>query len=72
MGSANYDGAHFTGADLTDADVGLASFKGAILRGAKLHGAIDLADADLKGAIADDTTQWPDGFDPAARGVLFR
>ena len=27
--------------------------------------------ANLAGATADETTVWPDGFDPVAAGVIF-
>ena len=27
--------------------------------------------ADLTGAVADKDTQWPEGFDPVAAGVIF-
>ena len=27
--------------------------------------------ANLKGATADKTTLWPDGFDPVAAGAIF-
>ncbi|MDP7258190.1 MAG: hypothetical protein QF419_02335 [Acidimicrobiales bacterium] len=36
----------------------------------KPHGA-DLSGANLEGAVVDEDTIWPDGFDPAAAGVIF-
>ena len=45
---------------------------GADLGGADLRGAADLWGADLRYANANKFTRWPDGFDPAARGVTVR
>jgi len=72
------------GADLREADLRGAkltgAFRGADLTGADLTGA-DLTVADLtvanltkvklNGAFADTDTQWPEGFDPVAAGVIF-
>ena len=60
-----------TGADLTRADLGGADLTRAYLGGADLTRA-DLGGADLTGAVADRWTRWPDGFDPAGRGVTVR
>lgn len=49
-------GAHLARATLVEAD----------LRGTDLSGA-DLTGTDLRGAVADETTTWPDGFNPAAK-----
>lgn len=70
MRSGIYEGADFAGANFTGADVGRARFAGAILHGANLELSIDLQEADLTGARADDSTRWPRGFDPKERGVL--
>jgi len=51
-------GAHLAGASLVEAD----------LRGTDLSGA-DLTGTDLRGAVADETTTWPEGFDPPAEVV---
>lgn len=32
---------------------------------------MDLAEVDLSGAKANEDTRWPEGFDPAAAGVIF-
>ena len=37
--------------------------------GAYLAG-VNLAEADLTGAVADKDTRWPEGFDPVAAGVV--
>ena len=53
------------------ADLRGANLWGANLWGANLWGA-DLRYADLGYAFANEFTRWPDGFDPAARGVTIR
>ena len=53
---------------LTRAYLVRADLSGANLSGAKLAGAY-LTRANLTRANADRFTWWPDGFDPAARGV---
>ena len=69
LGSAYLGGAYLGGAYLGGADLRGAYLGGAYLRGADLGGAY-LGGADLRGARADADTVWPDGFDPAARGVV--
>jgi uncharacterized protein YjbI with pentapeptide repeats len=73
----------FGGADLTDANLQRAFLRGADLREARLAGAdlrrarltgatlcrADLVEADLRGAIYDDQTRWPPGFDADERGA---
>ena len=66
LGGADLGGANLRGADLGGADLG-----GADLRYADLWRA-DLRGANLGGAFANEFTRWPDGFDPAARGVTVR
>ena len=70
MRSGIYEGADFTEADFTGADVGRARFAGAMLHGSNLELSIDLQEADLTGALADESTRWPRGFDPKVSGVL--
>lgn len=74
LGSADLRYADLRYANLRGADLGDANLRGAYLRYANLGGAYlrgaDLGGADLRGARADQFTRWPDGFDPAARGVL--
>jgi hypothetical protein len=63
-------GADLTGADLRGADLRGAYFFEANLQGANLHGA-DLAYSSFRDITADDSTIWPEGFDPKAAGVKF-
>jgi len=61
---------------------GSTRFEGADLRGADLEAVDasspdlgfdpDLSDADLRGALADGSTRWPQGFDWRAAGVEMR
>ncbi|NMO23183.1 hypothetical protein HPC49_48210 [Pyxidicoccus fallax] len=71
---ASFIGAQLKEVMLRNADLTGASFIRADLTHAHLHGAIlthaVLTDAVLKGAFYDDTTQWPQGFDPVAAGAL--
>jgi uncharacterized protein YjbI with pentapeptide repeats len=70
---ADLDGANFGRAAIGGTDEG--DYEGpADLRGASLIGA-DLTQAHLEGALlqgalADNTTKWPTGFDPAKAGVV--
>ncbi|MFN8443988.1 MAG: pentapeptide repeat-containing protein [Caldilineaceae bacterium] len=77
--SADLADADFTDADLRDANFKSVSFDfcitkarldGANLRGASLWNA-DLTTVTLNGAIYDQYTSWPDGFDPAGAGAHF-
>jgi hypothetical protein len=61
LARANLTGANLTRAYLTGADLARANLTGAYLDG-----------ANLSGAVADATTRWPDGFDPASAGVMVR
>jgi len=54
---------------LRGANLAGANLSGSDLRGADLREAT-LADADLISAQADETTWWPNGFDPTAEGVV--
>ena len=66
----------FAGADLGDANLRDADLWGAYLWGATLWGAnlggANLRGADLGDASANRLTVWPDGFDPATKGVIVR
>ena len=81
LDSADLSSANLRGADLKGANLGRADLSGAGLQGANLSGAYlavtdlrgaDLTDAVLEdtrfiGALWDETTLWPDGFDPPPR-----
>ena len=71
MRNGGFEKADFTGATLRDADVGRARFAGALFAGADLR-ATNLAEANLREALADSETIWPDGFVPEAHGVIMR
>ena len=71
LGGANLGYANLGGANLRYADLGYANLGYADLGYADLWGA-DLRYADLGYAFANEFTRWPDGFDPAARGVTVR
>lgn len=84
LGRARLIGADLNGADLSKADLMganlcRANLKGvnlsearlifSYLMGADLSGA-DLNNTDLREAKYDETTVWPDGFDPIAAGAM--
>jgi uncharacterized protein YjbI with pentapeptide repeats len=67
------------GANLEDADMQGANLKGALLSDTRFTGAsMDGAQfqdsnpehAQLSGAAADETTVWPEGFDPDDAGII--
>ena len=62
-------GANLLGANLLDAYLRFASLEGADLRGANLRGA-NLEWAGLRGAVYNDDTLFPEGFNPQQRGML--
>jgi hypothetical protein len=83
---ANFDGANLQNSKLNGAKLDEATFRGADLRGAylsydNLGGGPTLINADLTGALLDgadltgceydDSTRFPEGFDPAARGMTW-
>ena len=61
--------ADFGGADLRNADLEFSDFRGAILGGADLRGA-NVTEARFEGAEMTPKTNWPEGFDLKARGVI--
>lgn len=63
--NSNLSDANLTGADLTGADLTSANLSRADLIGADLSGA-DLSNVRLNGIEFDETTRWPDGFDPSS------
>jgi uncharacterized protein YjbI with pentapeptide repeats len=66
---AHLEEAKLRHAHLEGADLGLAHLERAHLEGAHLEGA-PLELAQLEGAIYDDDTGWPDGFDFTAAGAI--
>ena len=71
LGAADLRGANLGAANLGAANLGAADLRAADLRGAYLGGAY-LGGAYLRGASANRLTVWPDGFDPATKGVIVR
>ena len=71
---AHFDGANLRGADLRNAELAMTFFTGADLRDADLRGAnlrdAHLEGARLKGALWNESTVWPEGFNPAPRGAV--
>ncbi len=61
---AKLDGSVLAGADLTNARLERASLLGTDLRESKLEG------ANFAGAIYNDSTLFPEGFDPVAEGLI--
>jgi hypothetical protein len=41
------------------------------VNGYEIEPGANLSGADLEGAKANEDTDWPEGFDPVAAGVLF-
>jgi hypothetical protein len=66
--NANLIGANLMGADLTDANLTGADLTSADIRDAKLRA--NLSGANLKTAIYDEMTKWPEGFDPEKAGAI--
>jgi hypothetical protein len=69
MARADLRGANLTAADLRECDLRKADLSESNLLSAQLLGA-RLQGVILTGAVYDGSTQWPDGFDPDARGAL--
>ena len=68
---ADLRNAHLDGASLAGAEMAEAQLRGAHLEGASLLGVLDLGQAQLEGALADDDTIWPEGFSPREAGITF-
>jgi hypothetical protein len=68
LARADLTDVNLAGADLTRADLARAYLADAYLADAYLARA-NLARANLARVVASGSTVWPDGFDPAARGV---
>ncbi len=83
LGRARLIGANLSGADLSKADLMGANLCRANLKGVNLSearlifsflmgtnlGGANLNNTDLREAKYDETTVWPDGFDPIAAGA---
>lgn len=62
--ACDMDEANLRGANLNEADLRDAYLVGADLR------ETDLSHTNLNGAMYDDSTKWPDGFDPTQAGAV--
>ena len=69
LSKADLMGANLCRANLSGANLSGARLIFSYLMGADLSGA-NLWEADLKEAKYDQTTIWPDGFDPVAAGAI--
>ena len=70
LSGANFSGSDFSdGANLTFADLSRADLCNTNLKSARLEGA-NLEGIQLSGAIYDDTTKFPIGFDPQKAGAV--
>ena len=72
--SARFDFADMSGANLSNSDLSGASLVetnlwNADLRGANLRAAGAMSMANIRGAIFDQRTAWPEGFDPVLAGA---
>ena len=68
---ADFSGANFKNANLSGGNKKQTKFINADLRGANLSGA-NLTGSIFTGAIYNESTIWPDGFDPVAAGAISR
>ncbi|MEM9367510.1 MAG: pentapeptide repeat-containing protein [Planctomycetota bacterium] len=74
MALSDCSDADFSNANFTNADLRLASLENTTLRNAKLQGA-DLSTAHIENTVFENAefdrhTQFPDGFDPIAAGLV--
>jgi hypothetical protein len=69
LGEANLSSADLRGADLRRANLSPADLSDIKLAAADLRDAL-LRATNFEGALYDDSTAWPDGFDPAAAGAI--
>jgi hypothetical protein len=70
LSHVKFDGAYLQTANLQGASIGRASFPGAHLEGADLRQTIEYEEADLRDALPDPKTRWPEGFDWRSAMVL--
>lgn len=70
----NFKGANLAHVDFRGANISCTNMVGTRLNGAKLMGAnlygVDLSRTIIKGAMYDDGTKLPDGFDPEKYGLI--
>lgn len=71
LSKADLIGANLCRANLSGANLSEARLIFSYLMGADLSGA-NLNKADLKEAKYDQSTKWPDGFDPIAAGAVLK
>lgn len=64
----NLSGASLWRVRLNGSNLARGNLTKADLRGADLTGAV-LLETDLKDTVHDETTWWPDGFDPVVAGL---
>ena len=74
LSGVNLSGAQMRGVDLARANLSSAKLTGtnlseANLIGTNLSGIEELNRANLTSAVFDDTTLWPNGFDPTEAGA---
>ncbi|MGE0151729.1 MAG: pentapeptide repeat-containing protein [Reyranellaceae bacterium] len=67
---ADLRGFNLSGGDFRLLDLRFADLRNARIEAVDFRGA-DLASARLKGALYNDSTKWPQGFDVASSGVVF-
>jgi uncharacterized protein YjbI with pentapeptide repeats len=68
---ANLEGANLRQVQSMGANYSETNLRSVDLSGANLYG-VCLFVTDLTGAVAEQGTRWPDGFDPEAAGVIFK
>jgi len=70
LSGANLFGVDLSGADLSGANLHRAYLRWTDLRGANLRGA-NLTEVDLRMALYDSDTIWPQGLHPIGTGAMF-
>ena len=71
MRESSFIGANFKGANLSGGDRSKSNFQNADFRNANLSGA-NLTGSTFTGAIYNESTIWPDAFDPVGAGAISR
>ncbi len=74
LAGCDFEDVWFSGARLWFTDVTGASFRRVKFDGANLIALdfreVELVDCDFTGAVYDESTRWPEGFDPRAAGAI--